>query len=395
MLDFSLPPDLVSLRERTLAFIQDEVIPIEALSDEHDGIPADRLEVLREQARAAGLFAPHMPQRWGGLGLDMRGISVVFEAAGRSLLGPLALNCAAPDEGNMHLLEIVASDEQKERYLRPLVAGAIRSCFAMTEPPPGAGADPSMLRTRARKQDAGWLIDGDKWYITGAEGAAFAICMALTGEEDKASAGHRPSATMFLVDAANPGMRVTRRIPSLDLGTPGGHCAVEFRECYVEESAVLGAVGEGFRYAQVRLAPARLTHCMRWLGVAQRAVEHAVEYARQREGFGKRLAEHQMVQAMIADSAIDLHAARLMIWHAAWVIDTGGQARQESSMAKVFVSEVVDRVIDRALQICGSHGISADLPLASFYRSARAFRIYDGPSEVHRMAIARRILKVP
>ena len=389
MIDFSLSPELADLRDRTLAFVRDEVIPQEPYVEEHGGLPAQRLAALREKARAAGLYAPHVARVWGGLGLDMRAQSVVFEAAGRSLIGPLALNCAAPDEGNMHLLAVVGTEAQKRTYLAPLVAGEVRSCFAMTEPPPGAGADPSMLQTRAVQRGDAWVIDGDKWYISGADGAAFAICMARTGERIDG----RQGATMFLVDAANPGFQVLRQIPSLDGGFPGGHCEVAFRECVVGPDAVLGAVGEGFTYAQVRLAPARLTHCMRWLGVAQRALEIATRYAAEREGFGKRLGEHQMVGAMLADAAIELHAARLMIWHAAWVIDNGGQARQESSMAKVFVSETVERVVDRALQICGSHGVSHDLPLASFYRNLRPFRIYDGPSEVHRMVIARHVLK--
>jgi acyl-CoA dehydrogenase len=391
MFDFSLSPEVRDLRERTAAFVRDEVVPLEAAVDEHGGLPADQLRALRQKARDAGIYAPHVGREWGGVGLDMRAMSVVFEEAGKSLLGPLALNCSAPDEGNMHLLELVASPEQKEKYLRPLVAGEIRSCFAMTEPPPGAGSDPNLLQTRAERRDDGrWVVDGAKWYITGADGAAFAICMAATGQDARG----RPQATMFLVDRDNPGFRVVRQIPSLDSAVPGGHCEVSFEQCAVGEEAVLGAVGEGFRYAQLRLAPARLTHCMRWLGVAQRAMEIAALYAGGRTSFGKRLGEHQQVQAMLADSAMEVHAARLMIWHAAWVLDTGGQARVETSMAKTYVSEVVNRVVDRALQICGSHGVAADeLPLAGFYRNARPFRIYDGPSEVHRTVIARAVLQ--
>ena len=392
MIDFSLSPELAELRGRTAAFVRDEVIPLERSVDDHGELPPEQLQRLRERARAAGLYAPHVPREWGGLGLGMREMAVVFEEAGRSLLGPLALNCAAPDEGNMHLLEVVATEAQQERYLRPLVAGRTRSCFAMTEPHPGAGSDPALLRTRAERRGDRWVINGDKWYITGADGAAFAICMALTGERTDGT-GSRAGATMFLVDADNPGYRVVRQIPSLDVGTPGGHCAIEFRDCEVGADAVLGGVGEGFRYAQVRLAPARLTHCMRWLGVARRALDVAIDYANRRESFGKPLAQHQMVQQAIADSAMELHAARLMIWHAAWVLDGGGQGRQETSMAKVYVSEVVDRVVDRALQLCGSHGVSTDLPLANFYRNIRPFRIYDGPSEVHRMVIAQRLLR--
>jgi acyl-CoA dehydrogenase len=390
MIDFSLTPELLDLRDRTAAFIRDEVIPEERYVDEHDGLPAERLQALREKARAAGLYAPHVEKEWGGLGLNMREMSVVFEEAGRSLLGPLALNCSAPDEGNMHLLEVVATAAQKEKYLRLLVAGRISSCFSMTEPPPGAGADPNMLRTRAERKGDKWVITGDKWYITGADGAAFTICMAVTSDAEQPG---RASATMFLVEMDNPGVRIVRQIPSLDAGFPGGHCEIAYSDCVVGDDAVLGAVGQGFAYAQVRLAPARLTHCMRWLGVAQRSLEIAAQYANERESFGAPLGTHQMVQAMLADSAIEIHAARLMIWHAAWVLDNGGQGRHETSMAKTYVSETVNRVIDRALQICGSHGVSMDLPLAMFYRNARPFRIYDGPSEVHRMVIARHVLR--
>jgi acyl-CoA dehydrogenase len=391
MIDFTLPVELVALRKKVADFIRDEVIPEERYVDDHDGLPAERLRALREKARELGIYAPHVATEWGGLGLDMRAMSVVFEEAGRSLLGPLALNCSAPDEGNMHLLELVATEAQKERYLRPLVAGAITSCFSMTEPPPGAGADPNMLRTRAERRGDEWVINGDKWYITGADGAAFTICMAVTSDADQPG---RPSATMFLVEMDNPGVRIIRRIPSLDAGFRGGHCEIEYRDCVVGTDAVLGKVGEGFAYAQLRLAPARLTHCMRWLGVAQRALEIAAHYANERESFAATLGAHQMVQAMLADSAIEIHASRLMIWHAAWALDNGGQSRHETSMAKVYVSEMVNRVIDRALQICGSHGVSQDLPLAMFYRNARPFRIYDGPSEVHRVVIARTVLRV-
>lgn len=401
MFDFSISPELKALQERTAAFMRDVVYPAESDFDAHEAqtaeqmdVVARRLEELRVEARAAGIFAPHVAKEWGGLGLNMREMSVVFEEAGRSLLGPLVLNCSAPDEGNMHMLEIVATEEQKKKYLHPLVAGQIRSCFAMTEPAPGAGSDPSLLRTYARRERGGWVIRGDKWYTTGADGAAFAICMARTDEEDGSEqSSRRPRATMFLVDADNPGFRIVRHVPSMDVNFLGGHCEVRFEDCFVPDEAILGEVGKGFQYAQVRLAPARLTHCMRWLGVAQRSMEIAARYANERESFGQKLGQHQMVGAMLADCAMEIHAARLMIWHAAWILDNGGQARTETSMAKVYIAEVVDRVVDRALQICGAKGVSEDLPLSLFYRSVRAFRIYDGPSEVHRMVIARQLLK--
>jgi acyl-CoA dehydrogenase len=404
MFDFSLSPELTALRERTAAFIRDVVLPAEKDFPVHETPTAEqiaatkrRLEELRAQARSAGLFAPHVAKEWGGLGLNMCEMSVVFEEAGRSMLGPLVLNCSAPDEGNMHLLELVATEQQKERYLRPLVEGQTHSCFAMTEPAPGAGSDPSMLRTSARRARGGWVINGHKWFISGADGAAFAICMARnedeSGSDKSGQSSRRPQATMFLVDADNPGFRVVRRVPSMDVFYLGGHCEVLFEDCFVPDEAILGEVGKGFQYAQLRLAPARLTHCMRWLGIAQRSLEIATQYANKRKGFGQPLGQHQMVGAMLADSAMEIHAARLMIWHAAWVLDNGGQGRTETSMTKTYVAETVNRVVDRAVQICGASGISDDLPLSQFYRSVRAFRIYDGPSEVHRMVIARHVLK--
>ena len=387
--DFAISPELGELRDRTAAFVRDVVVSREGTLLEPGGVPWAVVQELRAEARRAGVFAPHVPLKWGGLGLDTRSVAVLFEEAGTSLLGPLAINGSAPDEGNMHLLEVVATPEQKERYLRPLAAGELRSCFAMTEPAPGAGADPTMLRTRARRDGDGWVVDGDKWYITGADGAAFAIVMARTSDDPDPRRG----ATMLLVDAGTPGFEVVRHIGSVDQTFLGGHCEVRFEGCRVGPEAVLGEVHEGFRYAQVRLAPARLTHCMRWLGIARRSLEIAARRANVRTGEGRQLGEHQMVQAMLADSQIDLHAARLMIWHAAWVLDAGGHAREETSIAKVFVAEAVNRVVDRAVQVCGSLGVSEDLPLGLFYREVRPFRIYDGPSEVHRAAIARRLLR--
>jgi acyl-CoA dehydrogenase len=315
----------------------------------------------------------------------MRERSVVFEAAGYSLLGPQALNCAAPDEANMHMLELIASEAQKDRYLKPLAAGDVRSSFSMTEPPPGAGSDPSMLQTTARRIDGCWQIDGAKHFISGAHGAAFTICMARTDDEISGGRG----ATMFLVDADNPGFHVGRSIPTMDSIFVGGHCEVAFEQCVVQDEAVLGQVGLGFRYAQVRLAPARLTHCMRWLGIARRALDVALDRAAEREAFGQRLQDLGMMQAMIADSVIDLESSRALVRQACWVIDGGGDARVESSIAKTHTAEAVWRVVDRAVQMCGGMGVSHDLPLARFLAEVRPFRIYDDPPETHRWAIAR------
>ncbi|MEK6374117.1 MAG: acyl-CoA dehydrogenase family protein [Acidobacteriota bacterium] len=380
-MNFELPPELIDLRDRVAAFVRDEVIPAE------NG-DAD-IAALREKARQAGLYGPQLPREWGGLGLETVGMCVVFEQAGRSLLGPLAMHCSAPDEGNMHLLSLYATPEQREQYLRPLVEAKIRSCFAMTEPAPGAGSDPTMLRTRAARVDGGWEITGRKWFASGADGAAFAIVMAVTDPDVPAHKG----VTMFLVPTDAPGFRLLRSIHVLGIHEGMGHGEIDFEGVRVPDSAVLGRVGDGFKMAQVRLTPARLTHCMRWMGAAQRSLEIAIAYARERESFGKKLAEHQAVQWMIADSEIDLHASRMMVMHAAWKHERGDDIRHESSICKVFVAEAINRVIDRAVQICGALGVSADTPLEHFYREARAFRIYDGPSEVHRMVIARNVLR--
>ena len=388
-MDISVPPEVAELAKRTQEFVRDVVIPAESTvaGVVHDG-PDELRRSLQQQARAAGLIAPHVATEWGGCGLDVRGQSVVFEEAGYSLLGPLALNCAAPDEGNMHLLEVVATEEQKEKYLRPLAAGQLRSCFAMTEPAPGAGSDPSMLATTAQRVDGGWRIDGRKWFISGANGAGFAICMART----KGEAGDRGGATMFLVDADNPGMQVVRDLDTLDEGLFGGHSEMVFDNCVVAAEAVLGEVDRGFDYAQVRLAPARLTHCMRWLGLARRAHDLAVDWAATRKSFGGLLGDLGMVQQLVADSEIDIAASRALVRHTAAVLDSGERGGTESSIAKTFVAEAVNRVVDRSVQICGALGVSGDVLLSRYLREVRPFRIYDGPSEVHRWAIARRVI---
>jgi len=389
-LDFTLPPELLALRDRTRRFIDETVIPHERHLPSHDDIAAwDALRAeLQAAARAAGVFLPHLGAEWGGLGLDWAGNAVIFEEAGRSALGIQALNIAAPDEGNMHLIEKIGTEQQHERYLRPLAAGQVRSCFGMTEPPPGAGADPSLLQTSAVRRGGKWVINGKKHFISGAMGAAFCILMAKTDE-----VRGRHGATMFMVDADNPGFRITRRPLIHDVSFIGGHCELTLEDCEVGEEAVLGAVHEGFDYAQVRLRPARLTHCMRWLGAARRATEHAMEHALQRQAFGGRLADNAVIQAMLADCEIDMHSSRLMIQHAAWLLDQGRSASHETGVAKVAISEAVHRVADRCIQICGAQGISEDLPLANLYRETRAFRIYDGPSEVHRMSIAKRLIR--
>ena len=309
------------------------MIPQEPFVDEHDGLPRERLRRCGQKARDAGLYAPQLAQEWGGLGLDMRGMCVVFEAAGRSLLGPLALNCAAPDEGNMHLLELVATARAEGALSAPAGRRAtIRSCFAMTEPPPGAGSDPTMLRTRAERDGDGWVINGDKWFITGADGAAFAICMAVDRRRDAPTGA--PGATMFLVDAGQPRLHIVRQIPSLDSGGRAGTARSSSATARGDE-AVLGEVGEGFTLCAgaAGAGAADALHALARRGAA-RAGDRGRLRPRARRASASRSASTSMVQAMLADSAIELHAARLMIWHAAWMLDQGGQARHETSMAR-------------------------------------------------------------
>ncbi|MBM9469051.1 acyl-CoA dehydrogenase family protein [Nakamurella leprariae] len=383
--DLTLDPRIEDLKQRTRSFIDEHVIPAESEIDAHGaGLADDRLAALRTVARRAGIFAPTAPEEFGGLALDHRDQSVVLEESGRSVLGPAVLNCAAPDEGNILLLDKKTTPQQREQYLAPLARGEVRSAFSMTEPSPGAGADPEMLATTATKVDGGWRIDGRKWLITGADGAAFFITMARTSER---------AATMFLVDAGHPGMTISRHVTTLDSGFAGGHGELIYDHCVVPDSAVLGRVDEGFADAQVRLGPARLTHCMRWLGAARRAHEVAVAYATARPMFGGRLADQGMAQEKIADNEIDIQASRLMIWNAAAVLDRHEPARQETSTAKVFVAEAVNRIVDRSVQLCGGYGVSYDSPLPHILREVRPFRIYDGPSEVHRRAISRRAVR--
>jgi acyl-CoA dehydrogenase len=378
------------LVDATKKFVQARVVP---LDDEHDGnieaAGGDALRVeLQAAARDAGLLAPHAPPDCGGLGLSMIERAPVFEAAGFSLFGPTALNVNAPDEGNMHLLDLVGTESQRRTFLDPLARGAVRSAFAMTEPAPGAGSDPARLTTRATKVDGGWIINGSKAFITGADGAGFFIIMARTTGEP----GDLGGATMFLAAADTPGIKVGRHIRTIDRSMLGGHCEVEFTDAFASDDQILGAVDEGFRYAQVRLGPARMTHVMRWTGAALRAHETAIRYVSERPAFGGYLADQGMVHQMIADSEIDLAATRALLVTACRELDDGERGSMSTSIAKTFAAEALGRVVDRATQLCGGMGVSADLPIAKIARELRPFRIYDGPSEVHRRSIARRAI---
>ena len=384
-IDFTLAPEHAELQARIRTFIADQIIPLEVDPRRTVHGPTEDLRrELVERGRQAGLLSPHVAREYGGMALTHMGRAIAFEEAGYSPLGPIALNVFAPDEGNMHLLDAVATPAQKERWLRPLASAAIRSCFCMTEPPPGAGSDPSMLATRAVRDGDDYVIDGGKWFITGAEGAAFAIVMANVSDA---------GATMFLSDMNASGIVLERTMGSLDSCFPGGHGVVRFEGLRVPAANVLGEVGKGFKYAQVRLSPARLTHCMRWLGAARRAHDVAIDYARRRQAFGKPIGEHEGVGFMIADNDMDLHVARLAIWHCAWVLDHGELGLHESSRAKVIASEATWRVVDRCVQILGGQGVTEETVVARIFADLRAFRIYDGPSEVHRFSIAKRVLR--
>jgi acyl-CoA dehydrogenase len=385
-MNFALSPELQSLQEKVREFIRLEIIPMENDPRQDAHGPHEELKnELIAKAKKIGLLTPHGAKEYGCLALSHIEKAIVFEEAGYSTLGPIALNIHAPDEGNIHLLQEVASAEQKLRWLKPLVEGKIRSCFAMTEPAPGAGADPSMLTTTAVLEGDDYVINGTKWFITGAVGASFSIIMAKMGDG---------SATMFLSDMSAPGIKVVRQMEALDSCFTGGHAVLEFKDLRVPKENVLGEVGKGFRYAQVRLAPARLTHCMRWLGQARRANDIAVEYARHRQAFGQVLGTHEGVGFMLADNNMDLQTARLHIWHTAWLLDQGERGNFESSRAKTICSEAQWRVVDRCVQILGGQGVTGETIVMRIFKDLRAFRIYDGPSEVHRWSMARKILSL-
>ncbi len=382
-MDFSVTPETEALRERTRQFIAEQVIPLEndPRQDSHGPHPELRQELV-ERARRAGLLTPHASKEFGGMGLTHVQKAVVFEEAGYSWLGPTAMNIHAPDEGNIHLMEEVATPAQKERWLRPQVQGHTRSCFSMTEPAPGAGADPSMMQTTAVKDGDDYLINGRKWLITGAEGSNYTIIMARM--EDG-------SATMFLSDMDREGITLVRNLDAMDACFSGGHGVVDFKNVRVPAADILGEPGKGFRYAQVRLAPARLTHCMRWLGQARRAHDTALDYVRERHAFGKPLVEHEGVGFQLADNDMDLMTARLHIMHTAWLLDKGEKGNYESSRAKVVCSEAAWRIVDRSIQILGGRGVTNETPVMRIFTDMRAFRIYDGPSEVHRWSMAKKL----
>jgi alkylation response protein AidB-like acyl-CoA dehydrogenase len=388
MIDFSISPELEAVQQRATKFMDEFVYPNEDKLIEDEGLPAELERELQQKVKELGLWAPHLPREWGGMGIGFIGQALINEIAGRSVIAPRLFGNAAPDAGNAELLLIAATPEQKEMYLHPLASGDERSCFAMTEPEV-SGSDPTGLRTSATQDGAEWVINGHKWFTSGAIGSAFAIVMAVT--EPAADPHHR--ASMILVPTNTPGFNIVRSVPVMGSGGIGGHCEVRFENCRVPVTNLLGQAGQGFKLAQARLGPGRIQHCMRWIGAAQRSFDMMCGYALQRQSFGEPLAKKQTVQNWIADSAAEINAARLMTLHAAWKLDRGDDARVEISLIKFFGARVLHDVVDRAIQVHGALGYSKDLPLEMFYRDARAARIYDGPDEVHRQVVAQRILK--
>ena len=385
-MDFGLSPELEDLRQRVGAFVDEHVLPLEADPknfSEHENIPLPRLAPVQDKAKKAGLWAPQSPKEFGGMALPITSWAVMYEEAARSIFGALALNCMAPDDGNMSLLARIGTPAQKEWWLRPIVDGKVKSAFAMTEPAPGGGSDPSMIRTFAERQGRKWLIRGRKWFITGAGEAANFIVVARTSDDK------RRGLTAFLYHRDQPGWRIVRRIAIMGPEEHGGHCELEFDGLEVDDDNVLLGVGDGLKVTQIRLGPARLTHCMRWLGLSKRCLEIAQAYVNNREGFGIKLADRESVQIKLGQVAQQIQIGRLLTMHAAWKLDRGDRARKEISMAKVHVADTLHNASDTAIQLNGARGYSKDTILEWIYRAARAARLVDGASEVHNMVLAR------
>ncbi len=386
MIDFTLSPEIKEMRARVKTFLDEKIIPNEGVLEEHGPESIALMKDLQAQTKAMGMWAMFIGPEAGGTGKGFLPYAFINEILGRSPFAPRAFGCAAPDTGNAEILHMFGTPEIKERYMKPLVAGEIRSCFSMTEPEV-SGADPTGLRTRAVRDGDEWVINGHKWFTSGAIGASFAIVMCVSDPD----AEPHSRMSQIIVPADTPGFNIIRNVPVMG-ETGGAHCEIKYEDVRVPVSNTLGEPGDGFRIAQKRLGPGRIHHCMRWLGQMQRAFEIMCRYSLQREAFGSTLAEKQTVQNWIADSAAEIQAARLLTMHAAHKIDSGDEARAEISIIKFFGAKVLHDVIDRAIQTHGARGVSGDTPLEGMYRQARAARIYDGPDEVHRMVVARRIL---
>jgi acyl-CoA dehydrogenase len=385
-MDFTISPRIEDYRRRVAAFVEEHVLPLEADRanyDAHENIRIDVLDTVRAKAKAQGLWCLQLKEETGGQGLGKVGMAVCYEAMNRSIFGPAVFNSAAPDDGNMMVLEATGTPAQKERWLQPIVRGEVRSAFAMTEPDPGSGSDPSMMLTKAEKKGDRYVIAGRKWFITGAEEAKHFILMARTSDDP------RKGLTAFLFDRDQPGWSIERRIEIMGPEEHGGHCELVFDGLEIPEHDVLMGEGDGLKVTQIRLGPARLTHCMRWLGLSKRCVEIATEYAARREGFGVRLADRESVQLMLGDLAMKIEIGRMLVMKAAWALDQGSFARKEVSMAKIQVANVLHQAADVAIQINGARGYSKDTNLEWIYRYARQARLVDGADEVHKMVLNR------
>ena len=385
-MDFSLPPQIDDYRKRYRAFVAEHLLPLEGdpqSYDDHENIRLDVLDKMRAKAKAAGLWAPQMPAARGGLGFNVVGIAACYEEMNYSLFGPVVFNCAAPDDGNMTVLNKIATDEQKKRWLQPIIDGKARSAIVMTEPAPGAGSDPAMMLTTATRNGDKWVIRGRKWFITGAGVAQHFILIAKTSDDK------RKGLTAFMFDRDQPGWRIVRRIPIMGPEEHGGHCELEFDGLEIPETDRLMNVGDGLKVTQIRLGTARLTHCMRWLGLARRSMDVAAEYVARRDAQGTKLATRESVQWLLGDAAMQIEIGRLLVMRAAAKLDQGDFARKEISMAKVAVADVLQRAVDTAIQLNGARGYSKDTPLEWIYRYARQARLVDGASEVHKMVLAR------
>ena len=385
-MDFTLSPEVDDVRRKIRAFVDTNLIPLErdpAAYDAHENIAETELMRLRAMARREGLWALAMPMERGGRGFGRVGMAACYEEMNRSIFGPVVFNAAAPDDGNMFVLNALATDEQKARWLQPIIDGKVRSALAMTEPAPGAGSDPAgMMATTATLEGDRWVIRGRKWFITGAEAATHFIVLARTSDDP------RRGLTTFLFHRDQPGWRIVRRIGIMGPEEHGGRCELEFDGLEIPDEDRLLDVGRGLKVVQVRLGTARLTHCMRWLGLAKRCLEIAGAYVGEREAFGTRLADRESVQLMMGEAAMRINIGRLLTMQAAWKLDQGDFARAEVSAAKIHVADTLHHAADTAIQLCGARGYSKDTVLEWIYRYARQARLVDGASEVHKMVIA-------
>lgn len=388
-MDFNLNPRNESYRKRIRDFVEQELLPLEQNAeayDEHENISPDHLEKMRAKAKQQGLWCLQIPEDLGGQGLDIVGMAACYEEMNRSIFGPVVFNAAAPDDGNMTVLAKVATKAQQQRWLKPMVEGRVRSSFVMTEPAPGCGSDPGMMQTTATRKGDRWVIQGHKHFITGAAEASHFILIARTSDDT------RKGLSAFLFHKDDPGWEIVRRIPIMGPEEHGGHCELKFDGLEIPDENRLMEVGDGLKLTQIRLGTARLTHCMRWLGLARRSLEIATEYVDNRESFGQPLAQREGVQWLLGEAAMEIQIGRLLTMHAAWKLDQGDFARKEVSMAKVAVADTLHKAVDTAIQLCGARGYSKDTPLEWIYRYARQARLVDGASEVHKMVFSKTLL---